>query len=907
MQEKRTLNVQVKPLNISSGMKIIGEGSFQQKYSRDDNAYYPNYSAILPLMVTVVVNVVDPDGIMPNGLAQIDRIDWYLREIKAINKISPNNPDYEIAIINGVSVLKIKRNTPVGEPFLLIGQAFYTNPKTGRQESRIEQHLLSTVYYQSTLLSLMAGSPTEVIIDPTKIAASNDWQIQLKATLRSGEMSVADKNAVYWWHINEGAFTRRITTSDSWLVTPPNSDGTYPRVITVDASRFKNLKLECRAAYKGASDPIPTSPKDASLSIVYTLRVDLPAIQDVNQIPIAGSYIEPRDINTDKPIKSRCEITAGGRVVDSPEKYFNITWVATKQDGSSSIIGYGEYINTTVKALGITYSNPVILAPRVMPKLGSWNMEGSVYNGSDAAPAMQFGVNQIANKLGAYLVSCSDGENVSIIGKLKNNNYMRFEDGSLAPTIVNSSAEDKGYNIMYGWAQTVHTIENAKVGDEVVALFGEAPFEYQGVKSRPVPPTLVCPCLPTVVNGKFRSMYFRYDTGCNVGAGLLGITAYKRTDKAYPKAYINQLNTNDFAMAHNKNTAIPMPFAPLMDWHLLNITNALMNKFGTVCLHSEDKFGGGISSNYNCTAENWGKNSGVRYKVGTDTTWIYGTIGSTPSFCSDAAGAKTNWCDIISRYYPRMACMEIQIVLSHAAENNIAPGVEFTFDNERYRYENVPGAITLLQGEMNARLYKVTPLTFSAFNASGTAVNVTAEIMLQTSAVYGMDLVSCDVFEYAGAGIEKVAEILNASDGASQNPVKQYLCVDQTKLVMTTNPIINLGESFAFENNPAYERLPDGIQQSGYRINLIRGTRLGTMLGGSLLNNSAYTDISNYTGATQGKRVALGHRVRGIGTWGTASARFVYAYSSLAAAYSYSAGGFQLRLPEGALSAATSN
>ena len=78
MQQKRIVNIQVKPLNVSSGMKIIGEGSFQQKYSRDDNAFYPSYSAILPLMVTVAVNLQDPDEVIANGPVALDLIDWYL-------------------------------------------------------------------------------------------------------------------------------------------------------------------------------------------------------------------------------------------------------------------------------------------------------------------------------------------------------------------------------------------------------------------------------------------------------------------------------------------------------------------------------------------------------------------------------------------------------------------------------------------------------------------------------------------------------------------------------------------------------------------------------------------------------------------------------------------------------------
>ena len=487
MQQKRIVNIQVKPLNVSSGMKIIGEGSFQQKYSRDDNAFYPSYSAILPLMVTVAVNLQDPDEVIANGPVALDRIDWYLKEYKPSNKIADNDPNYEIATVNGLLVLKVKRNTPVSEPFLLIGEAFYTNPKTGRQESRIEQQLLSTIYYEASLLSLMADSPTEVIVDPTKIDDTNpaNWYVQLKAMLKSGEIDLTEDNAVYWWYVKDGKYTRLITTSDAWMVTTPNADGTYPRTITVDASRIKNLKLECRASYKGVAESSPSSPTNAALLVQYNVRVDLPVFQNAKQIPIAGAYITVKDINTDKLIKSRCEITAGGRVIENPEKYYNITWKATQADGTSLIIGYGEYIETTVKALGISYTNPVVIEPSVMPKIGSWNVEGSIYTGIGATPKFQFGVNQIADKLGAYLIKCEDGVNVEIIGKLKNNNWMRFEDGSLAPTTVNSPEEDKGYNIMYGWIQTIHTIENVTIGSEVVALFGEEPFEYnQGLFPR---------------------------------------------------------------------------------------------------------------------------------------------------------------------------------------------------------------------------------------------------------------------------------------------------------------------------------------------------------------------------------------------------------------------------------------
>ena len=913
MQQKRVINIQVKPLNASSGMKIVGDGSFQQKYSRDDNAFYPSYSAILPLVVTVSVNLQDPDGVIAEGPATLDRIDWYLGEYKPANKIAEGNSDYEISVSeDGVPVLKVKRNTPVDEPFLLIGEAFYTNPKTNRQESRIEQQLLSTIYYEASLLSLMADSPTEVIVDPTKVDDSDsaNWQVQVKAVLKSGEIRLSEDNAVYWWYVKDGQYTRPVTTSDTWLVTTPNADGTFPRTLVVDASRFKNIKLECRAAYKGEADPAPASPTNAALMVQYNIRVDLPVFQNAKQVPIAGAYITINDIGTEKLIKSRCEITAGGRVIENPEKYYNITWKATNADGTSSIIGYGEYIETTVKALGITYTNPVVLEPSVMPKIGSWNVEGSVYNGIGATPAFQFGVNQIADKLGAYLVKCEDGVNVEIIGKLKNNNWMRFEDGTLAPTTVNSAEEDKGYNIMYGWTQTIHTIENAKVGDETVALFGEEPFEYNGMQSVPIPPTLICPGLPAVVDGKFRSMYFTYRAGEGGSDGYLGITSFNRPDRTYPRTGLSQFTTNDYAVAHNADKAKTVPFAPLMDWHLLNITNALMNKFGTVYLHDPEKFGAGISSNTPYVSGPIVRRAtGMTYRVNSEDAFIYQKLSETPSFYLDADGTKKNWSEIISKYYPRMECLEIQMALSRAAEDNVEPGVTFEFNDADYIYYNIPGTKTLLEGEMNAILTKEVPIrNVSVYDASGSPISVSVIfVRLQTSAIYGMDLVSADVFQYAGAGMEKVMEIEDATSGGSTNPIKCYFCREQDKLTLNKDYVKDSGELFDFQESPDYTYIGTLPSGSGFFTDLMRGTRLGTLKKGSLADNTAYIDRNNYTSQAVGKVVRLGHRVRGYGHSSNASARYVNAYIQLSSTSANYAGGFQVRLPEGTVSATAQN
>ena len=67
-------------------------------------------------------------------------------------------------------------------------------------------------------------------------------------------------------------------------------------------------------------------------------------------------------------------------------------------------------------------------------------------------------------------------------------------------------------------------------------------------------------------------------------------------------------------------------------------------------------------------------------------------------------------------------------------------------------------------------------------------------------------------------------------------------------------------------------------------------------------------DTGNGIGVSPiGKKVRIGHRVRGYGLWGVCSARTLFANSSLSATNPAFAGGFQVRLPEGTVSATAQN
>lgn len=893
----KTAYVHVKPLNLTYGMKIVGEGTFRQKYSRDDNAYYPSYSAIKPLVLTVPVNVQDPDGFIPTGPITLTRIDWYKNTRQASNKITTGT-DYEVTSLNDMPVLKIKRNTPVSGAYDIIAVPYFINPKTGVEESVETVETLGTRYYESTLLSLRATSNPEMIINPMTIVNESDWQVPLSAELMSGEIKVESKNAAYWWYVQDGKYIRKVSASDTWAITRPNANGTYPGTLVVDASRIASLKLVCRAAYYGEGETVPEAPVNSSLSVPYNVMVKLPVLNGWKEIKERGFYLEPKDFGTDTEIAIRCEIMAGGTIVQNPEKYYNITWESV-WNNIETIVGYGEWFITTVKKLGISYSKRVGLRALVTPKIGYWNVEGSIYSGMLATPVLKYGASQIADKLGAYLVKCDDGVTPQIVGKLMNNNWNRFEDGSLAPTMVNSAAEDKGYNVMYGWIETVHTIENAMVGDEIVSLFSEQPFEYNGLKSRVIPPTLICPGLPTVYDGKFRSIYFKWNATPG-SDGLLGISSFNKTDRSYPKGSLSQLSTNTFALAHNSDKTKPYPFAPLMDWHLLNITNALMNKFGTVALHSADMFGGGVSSNMTTNIDHI---TCVSYKLSSDPSAGYPyreTLSQTPIFYVDAVGTKKTWSDILSKQYARMSTLGIQMALSYAAENNIQPNVNFHFGGLTHCYFDIPGFKTLLEGEMNARLEMyASKNNIKAYDANGNIVEYNISVCIQSSCVYGIDLVSADLMQYAGAGMERVVTITDASTGNNPNNIiRNYLCIDQTKLSLDDTIKKSVGEDFDFENSPHYTMVGENQQVNAYYTDLFRGTRIGATKKGSLYENAAYNYNSNDSGAAVGEKIRLGVKVRGSGTLAFCSARSSVSNIPISSLASYISGGFQVRLPD---------
>lgn len=353
----------------------------------------------------------------------------------------------------------------------------------------------------------------------------------------------------------------------------------------------------------------------------------------------------------------------------------------------------------------------------------SGGVQGAVYSNYETPnPKAVFGNDSIADELAAYLVETTyneDGTTTIDAKRLMKNNWFRYENGQPAPTMLCNEAQyanimtipenEREYNnngewthlgvpvacynppeknskpsginlnldILYGWSEPVWTVEmHTNNSGEVVCYFAKEPFEIEEdgkvLEAVKIPPTLISPALPTLHNGKFRTMFFLdgcgYGSNGTAGAGNI-ITTFNDTSKAWVATSISNNSNNTYSFAKNKDANNDnTPYAPLMHWHYNNILCALETKFKSAILHDDSMFGAGISSNLAPLKDNTTtyKHTGITYE--TNNVVKVDSMGSQPDFY-DTSGKKHNWSEWLSNQGSRMVCLEQQMVLSWTVEN----------------------------------------------------------------------------------------------------------------------------------------------------------------------------------------------------------------------------------------------
>ena len=501
-----------------------------------------------------------------------------------------------------------------------------------------------------------------------------------------------------------------------------------------------------------------------------------------------------------------------------------------------------------------------------------------------------------------YLIK-EDGDNTKVIGKLQKNNLFRFEDGSFAPVMIRTAEDesenpgwetlDQGYAIVRAWNHPMFILDGVGLdGRTVHGLFQEQ-VTIDGITAKMLEQTGICADLPTMYNSTLRCIMFK--NGINTGCGSKGksnlISAFEQG--AYPKTNVSQITNNTNARKKNTNQASVSIFSEQMGIHKLSHIFAHFLKYGTYDLHNYNMFGGGISANDSISASNWGKVSGVRWSLDNKTTWNYAKFDGTPTglYVTATQTAPGNWSECLNNYYAKLQTLEAQAALSYVVENNISEDVNFEFNGGHYFYKTINGTKSPLEGEMNAKLFKMVNFQQTMYDSNGDEVTVDIEVMLQVAVVDGY-ISWGDVFDYGWAGMEAVCHHLTANECRTD----AYLCTLQHNLYLGSD--VQKTSKFDFQSTYEHTGQSDIFAPgSFYTTQTVPYSLIGKKSGAGLHTGScAYNYRTNYYGGVAGNYSRLAMRGRGAAHFTYCSSRAWYGYSLASLSSQGTASAYQVRL-----------
>lgn len=496
-----------------------------------------------------------------------------------------------------------------------------------------------------------------------------------------------------------------------------------------------------------------------------------------------------------------------------------------------------------------------------------------------------------------------DVANKRDLGKLQKNNIFRFQSGEYAPVVVCSGSDaveegyetvDQGYMIVRAWNGKKFLVNGVgNSGREVIGLFNQEET-VDGVTSVELDWTGIAAGLATIKDSKARVIPFKnvnLSTGSkgknNIVEYFTGDSYIKTNVCGYGGTASNEACRLSRALNDNNSDAFDKSvFSEQMAIHKLSHIYAHFLKYKTYYLHNPQRWGGGTSSNDGApSAANWGTKTGIRWSIDNRQSYSYGTWNTTPSnfYATASKGSPGNWSEFVNNYYSKWKCLEHLVALSYAVDNNIEPDQQFEVYGETYSYKTIEGTKSPLEGELNAKLFKYVTLQFSAFDASGNAITIDADLVLVAPVVDGY-ISWGDVFDYGYGGLEAVSK----ATGPSTREIKAYLCTHQSEL--TNDNTVTTQTEFAFESTYKYlGKSSRSTYDSGYSAKLMPLTIIPALAGGGLSNGAcAYNYATHSAGDTKTVRARLGIRGRGLASRDYASSRLWYgSYAASHVAQSY--------------------
>lgn len=484
--------------------------------------------------------------------------------------------------------------------------------------------------------------------------------------------------------------------------------------------------------------------------------------------------------------------------------------------------------------------NPELFRRAKNVAVGAWNYDDLNPDATDF-----YGDKAVADCWDFVLVDCeatanSDGTQ-PIVGKLKHNNLLRFDDGRFAPTVGITEAmraecdvelyldeahtqkwcdagafDAEAFYTEHGMAK-LYNAEGAEVRvlrpwettetkysvflatDKVLypidRLVGESGTEWSGIMEIPLKwdgldvdkfalaPTGITPAPFCTVNDKARCFFFAYEAdnaNCRSHNGDNNAVTMFSNGRTYPRCNdVSQISAGTKSRANNADPSASYPFAE-GGLHAHNVYNLCLEaKYGTKNLNSESKWGTGISANNPCSNEaTWLANGGVRYKLSGAADYNYQGFGSNPTdLFLDTAASKKTYWSSWLNY-------------EYPKEQCMEAQMAMSFANETgvtegTRFEFYGGTYWYYdvpgtdRADMSARVYKIMSQQdcSGAYGANGEAVTFDVDVVLRMSLYDGATL-SGDIFSYNNGGCYLIGKY---SGQTTNNPMRAYLEPDQRK------------------------------------------------------------------------------------------------------------------------------
>ena len=260
--QPKDVPVHIDPYSFLAEIQVLS-GNPVQNYNKDTNDYEPDRS-LVPCVLMPYISVQDPEGLM-NGSQTITGAEWYEGAPKSdgSNRIVDND-DYAISATGKPTYsLTVKKNVDYNSPIELHCIFSITDKRKNTQEKFERSIVLRTSIFDSNNYSLKINRPKGWTINPLEVTPNSkgEWLYSITAQVYSGEDTVADSNAAYWWQILDGTTWRDFTADElEVFVSGKNADGTWGKTLTLDARFFRNISVRVRGAYYTGTRPSsPTS------------------------------------------------------------------------------------------------------------------------------------------------------------------------------------------------------------------------------------------------------------------------------------------------------------------------------------------------------------------------------------------------------------------------------------------------------------------------------------------------------------------------------------------------------------------------------------------------------------------------------------------------------------------------